>query len=134
MVMPLYKKLPNVIRTDCPHRLGAGTRWADELPPALKDLVVAPIRFDVFKEYELQAERTCGCDAANQPCYCAFQMVQTQLCSDDDEVFFTEPVYAESITSWRLLDERWLVCKTTVCGLEQTEFQSGFYLSNTMPR
>ena len=69
----------------------------------LKDLVVAPIHFEVFDEYEMSAERICGRDLANQPCYCEFHYVQTQLRSDDDEVIYEVPVYAESLTSWRLL-------------------------------
>lgn len=130
----LYTKLPYAITTDCPHRLGADTRWADELPPALKDLVVAPIRFDVHQEYELQAERTWGCDAANQACYSAFRLLQTQLCSDDDEVFFEEPVSAESITSWRLVDERWLICHTTVTRFDEESMHTRFSVSDEMPR
>lgn len=130
----LFINIPNEIRPDCPNRLGYGTRWEDELPPALKDLVVPPISFDVFKEYELQADRTCGCDATNQPCYCAFRLIQTQLRSDDDEVYFEEPVYAESITSWRLLDERWLVCHTTVASFDDAAVQTRFSLSDAMPR
>jgi hypothetical protein len=96
--------------------------------------VVPPISFQVHQEYDMLAERTCGCDAANKPCYGAFRFVQTQLRSDDDEVFYEAPVYAESLTSWRLIDERWLVCRTTVGSFDAAGFVTSFSVSDTMPR
>jgi hypothetical protein len=108
--------------------------WADDLPSKLKDLVVAPINFEVFEEYEVPAVRTCGRDAADQRCYCAFRWLQTELRSDDDEVFFEVPVYAEALASWRLLDERWLTCRATVIRSEEALFQTSFSVSDSMPR
>jgi len=130
----LYRPASNAINPDCPYQPGHGIRWAEDLPPALKNLVVTPIRFDVFQEFEMQAERTCGRDTSDQPCYSEFRFVVTQLCSDDDELYYEKPVYAESMTSWRLLDERWLVCRTTVRSFEPEQAQTSFSLSNTMPR
>lgn len=130
----LYQPAPNAINPNCPYQQGQDIPWAEDLPPDLKDLVVAPIRFDVFQEFEMHANRTCGRDASNQPCYSEFRWVVTQLCSDDDELYYETPVYAESTTSWRLLDERWLVCRTTVLSFEPEQAQTSFSLSNTMPR
>jgi hypothetical protein len=130
----LYRPASNAINPDCPYQLGRDIRWAEDLPPALKNLVVAPIRFDVFREFEMQADRTCGRDASNQPCYSEFRFVVTQLCSDDDEVYYETPVYAESMTCWRLLDERWLVCRTTVVGFDLADVKTSLSLSEAMPR
>jgi hypothetical protein len=80
------------------------------------------------------AERTCGCDAANKPCYGTFHLVQTQLRSDDDEVYYETPVYAESLTCWRLLDERWLVYRTTVGSFDLADVQTSLSLCDAMPR
>lgn len=130
----LYTPTSSAINPDCPHRLGHAIRWSDDLPPILKDLVVLPIRFDVAREYEMLADHTLGRDASNEPCYCAFRFVLTQLCSDDDEVFYEVPAHAELLTSWRLLDERWLVCRTTVNDFDRGEFQTSLSLSDSMPR
>ncbi|HEY8908163.1 MAG TPA: hypothetical protein VIM63_19250 [Rhodoferax sp.] len=96
--------------------------------------MVTPVSFDVSRDYEMQAEHTHGRDVANQPCFSEFRFVLTQLCSDDDEVFYEAPVYAESLTSWRLLDQRWLVCRTQVSGVDQARGQTSLSLSDTMPR
>lgn len=130
----LYTQASNAIHTDCPHQPGHAVAWADDLPQALKDLVVAPTSFDVFQEYEMLADRICGHDDAKKPCYCAFHLLRTQLRSDDDEVFYELPIYAESLTSWRLIDERWLICRTTVASFEDAGFHSDFSISDAMPR
>jgi hypothetical protein len=130
----LYQPASDAINPDCPYQPGHGIRWAEDLPPALKNLVVAPIRFDVFQEFEMQAEHTCGRAASHQPCYSEFRFVVTQLCSDDDELYYEKPVYAESMTSWRLLDERWLVCRITIDNFDPGAFHTCFFLSKAMPR
>ena len=130
----LHRPAASAINPDCPYPMGHHIRWADDLPPDLKDLVVAPIHFDVFREFEIQADHTCGRDASDQPCYNEFRFVVTQLCSDDDELYYETPVYAEATTSWRLLDERWLVCRTTVRSFEPEQVQTSFSLSEVMPR
>jgi hypothetical protein len=130
----LYTNVFSEISTDCPYRQAKVIRWTDDLPPQLQGLVVAPVRFDVFQEFEMQADRTCGRDVTNQPCYSEFRFVVTQLRSDDDEVFFEVPVYAETLTSWRLLDERWLICRTISGKFDLAESQTSFSLSDTMPR
>ena len=134
MYTSLYTNMPNENSRSCPARRGQNVPWAQDLPPALKDLVVAPIHFEVDREYEIQAERTRGRDATNEPCFCEFRYVETQLRSDDDEVFYEVPVYAEALTSWRLRDARWLVCRTTMDCFAHAEGQSIFFISDTMPR
>ena len=130
----LYKSDHNEPRSPCRFELGPGISWRDDLPLDLTHLVVAPVKFDVARDYEMWADHTQVCDARNQPCYCEFRFVLTQLRSDDDEVFYEAPVYAESVRSWRLVDERWLVCKDTVENFEPSVTQTHLYLSYTMPR
>ena len=124
----------NALSTRCPCRTEPAVAWADDLPAPLKDLVVTPVHFQVYEDYELRAGRITGCDGANQPCYCASHFVLTDLRSDDDDVFYETPVYTESLTSWRLLDERWLVCQTTVDRLKPGGVDTRFLITHSMPR
>src|SRR3989339_692466 len=134
MSTSLYDASSNVVNPDRPYQKGPTVGWSDDLPLSLKDLVVTPISFDVFQEYELLADRICGRDDTNQPCCSAFRLVQTQLRSDDDEVFYERPAYAESLTSWLLIDERWLICRTTLASFENAGMQSSLSVSDDMPR
>ena len=134
MCNALYAAIPNEDIPDCPHRHTLNDQWQQDLPPELKALVIAPISFEVARDYEMRAEHTHGRDAVNQPCFSEFRFVLTQLCCDDDEVFYEMPIYAESQTSWRLLDERWLVCRTRVGQVDQARGQTSLSLSDTMPR
>lgn len=130
----LYTSTTNDGSPHCPYRLGQTVPWLDDLPADLKDLVVPPVSFKVARDADLLADHTQGCDANNQPCYCEFRYVLTQLRSDDDEVFYDAPVYAESLRSWRLIDKRWLVCRTTVLNFDQAGCQTSLSLSEAMPR
>ena len=117
-----------------PVRAAAPIVWWQGLPSPVRALVVAPTHFEVRQEYEIAADRTQGYGEDHQPCFCAFRYVLTQLRSDDDEVFYETPVYAETVTSWRLLDDRWLVSHTTIGNLDRGEFQTRLSLSDSMPR
>lgn len=128
----LYTKTPYVASKSCPS--DPDVHWTDELPAALLALVVAPTRFDVQSDYEMLARHTRGSDAANAPCYSAFRYVLTQLRCDDDEVFYEAPVYAESLTAWRLVDTRWLVCRTVVGHFDCAQAQTSYSISDAMPR
>lgn len=128
----LYTQASNAIRSNCPYHAGPAIAWLDDLPAGLKEWVVPPVRFDVARDYDMLADHTHGRDAANQLCFSEFRFVLTQLRSDDDELYYEAPVYAESLTSWRLVDERWLVCRTTVGS--DAEFHTRFSLSDAMPR
>jgi len=119
---------------DCPARHMPNTHWQRDLPAALQDIVVAPSSFEVARDYEMAAERICGRDASHAPCFCEFHYVLTQLRSDDDEVYYETPVYEETLTSWRLTDQRWLVRRTTIRNLECGEVSTHLSLSDTMPR
>jgi len=130
----LYRKVSSVNgvgRAVCDVR---SIPWWEDIPTPIRALVVPPVSFDVRQDYEIAADRTQGYDGQHQPCYCAFRYVLTQFRSDDDEVFYEAPVYAEMLTAWRLLDARWLVCRTTVRSFERGDCQTSLSLSNTMPR
>ena len=117
-----------------PVRAGQPIAWWQGLPPPVRPLVVAPVSFEVLHDHEVAADRTRGYDAEHQPCFCAFRYVLTQFRSDDDEVFYEAPVYTETLASWRLPDDRWLICRTTTGNLDRGEFQTRLSLSDTMPR
>lgn len=134
MTAALYRPLANAPMKTCPVRAHPPQRWLADLPAHLATLVVAPVSLEVHREYEMQAERVQGRDAANAPCFYEHRYVLTQLRTDDDEVFYEVPVYAEALTSWRLIDERWLVCRTTVDRLGRSGAQTQFTLSACMPR
>ena len=130
----LYTKIANASQGDCPLRQERESRWMTDLPLDLKDLVVAPVSVDLFNEYEMQADGAQGRDTVNAPCFYEFRYVLTQLRSDDDEVFYEAPVYAETLTSWRMIDERWLVCRTTLDRLNHRGPQTRLSVSDRMPR
>ena len=134
MTKALYQESHNKNMESCPVRQGPKIGWQDDLPSLLKDLVVAPIRFEVFQEFEMLADHTCGLDSARKVCFSAFRHVLTALRSDDDEVFYEMPVFAQTLTSWRLLDERWLVCQACHDLQDHSVVQNRLSVSNSMPR
>jgi len=134
MFAALYNRTPCAGPAPCASSGEPDIHWTQELPATLQGLVVAPTRFDVQSDYEMLAEHTRGCDAANAPCYSAFRFVLTQLRCDDDEVFYEAPVYAESLTAWRLVDARWLVCRTVVGHFDCGQAQTSYSISDAMPR
>jgi hypothetical protein len=134
MSTALCTKLPNEDVFACPVRQAQARRWLTDLPKDLQAVVVPPVSVDVFHEYEIQAERAQGRDSANAPCFSEFRYVITQLRSDDDEEFYETPVYAEILTSWRLIDERWLVCRTTLDRLDRSGTHTSFSVSECIPR
>ncbi|MBK1680847.1 hypothetical protein [Rhodocyclus tenuis] len=107
-------------------------RWRQELPASWSDLAIEPVRFDVFREYEMSAERTIGHDEHDEPCFCACRYILTQLVADEDDLFFEMPVYAETLAAWRLRDRRWLVLRNVVAYAEKARRSLSF--SGSMPR
>ena len=129
-----YTQANNASKPERSIRDARSVRWWDDLDVSSKVQVVAPMRFDLFREYEMAAERIVGYDENEEPCYCAFRHVLTELRSDDDEVFYEAPTHAESLTSWRLRDERWLVFRNIVGSCERGTAYSFFTFSEAMPR
>ena len=134
MCAALYRQDSSEMGAACPVRELPSIPWRQDLPLSLTALVVAPIRFKVAQEYEMAADCTKGYDQRNDPCYCAFRYVRTRLRSDDDEVFYETPVYAEMLTSWRLEDARWLIFREIIGNFERGDVHRYFSLSETMPR
>jgi hypothetical protein len=124
----------NAVHPDCPVLPLPASHWQQDLPLALQGMVVAPTRFEVTSDYEMAAKRICGRDASNAPSFCEFSHVVTQLRSDDDETYYEAPVYAETTTSWRLNDQRWLVRRTTIRNPDGGDVCTHLSLSDTMPR
>lgn len=134
MCPALYRNGVNAHKERCPARARQAQRWKSDLPAHLTALVVEPVSLEVHREYEMQAERVQGRDRENAPCFYEHRYVLTQLRTDDDDVFYEVPVYVEALTSWRLIDERWLVCRTTIDRLGRAGAQTQFTLSASMPR
>lgn len=129
MPQPLYSPPPNA----CPAR-GQTVAWMEELPSDLVELVVAPVSFAVEQDHEIVADRSLGLDAEGQACFCAFRYVQTALRSDDDEIFYEAPVYAETVTAWRLPDNRWLASHKVIDRFGTGAVIPRLSLSRGMPR
>ena len=108
--------------------------WAEDLPKPWRSFAVVPLRFEIFREYEMSAERALGYDECDLPCYCAYRYVLTELKSDENDVFYEAPSYAESVKSWRLRDDRWLVLRNVIANFELGAVHSFFSISETMPR
>jgi hypothetical protein len=134
MSQTLYTESPSANHAHCLGRPDPAVAWSDDLPAPLQDLVVAPVHFQVHEDYEMRAARITGRDLSHRPCYCASHFVLTDLRADDDDLFYEAPVYTESLTSWRLIDERWLVCHTTIDRLKPGGTDTRFSITQTMPR
>lgn len=134
MCNALVRQKADLGLTKCPIRKVPMVAWQQGLPSPLAALVVAPVNFDIAHEYEVVAERTTGYDHHNDPCYRAFRYLSTELHSDDDELFYQAPIYAETLTSWRLEDKRWLIFREFVGDFEFGPIHSHFAVCESMPR
>lgn len=121
-------------RAPASERERADIDWKALLPRAWREQVVAPLEFEVFREYEIAAQRVRGLDEDGLPCYCAHQVQLQELRSDDDEEFYQVVTYAERLSAWRLRDGRWLIYRQ-VGGADCAAPLQGFYaFSDNMPR
>lgn len=111
-----------------------GVRWRQGLPKAWRDRVIAPLWFDVFREYEMAADRAVGYDEDAQPCFCSHRHILSEIRSDDDEVYYSTPVHAETLASWRLRDGRWLILRSMFRNFEAGAVHSFFSFGSSMPR
>jgi hypothetical protein len=112
---------------------GLAADWNRQLPKEFRDLVEAPLYFETYSEYEIDATRVVGFDADAQPCFTAHRVELTELVSDDDETFYEMVLYSEEMAAWRLRDERWLIYRRISSPDSQTA--RGFYsLGPDMPR
>lgn len=108
--------------------------WHNELPAEWQAQVVAPVRFEIAQEHDVLADRVDGWDAAQQPCYLAQRYVLTELRTDDDESFYEAPVYIETLTAWRLQDNRWLHLHQTISDCDRGVARRSLSLSHARPR
>ncbi len=71
---PLLAHHHNDLRTRCRGTVGSATpsqAWHHRLPPAWREMVVAPLAFEVFRDADLAAERCFGYDTERRRCYYA---------------------------------------------------------------
>ena len=107
--------------------------WREHLPDEWRETVEAPLYFEQYSEYEINAERAVGYDADDRPCFATHRFLLTSLVSDDDEEFYEVVAYAEEMVAWRMRDERWLVYRRN--SAHQGGLPRSFYaFSNAMPR
>lgn len=108
--------------------------WREELPLSWFVQVVVPKYFSFQRDYEINAARVIGDESEGQPCYCRYDAVLTELRSDDDEYWFSAPVYGEQLSGWRLIDDRWLIHRRIFHGEDCQFAQSFFTFAEEMPR
>ncbi|PAS95026.1 MAG: hypothetical protein CGU29_00840 [Candidatus Dactylopiibacterium carminicum] len=108
--------------------------WRTGLPLAWLTQVVRPVFFSTHRDYEVDATRVTGYEYEDRPCYCHYDVLITELRSDDDETWFMAPLYGEQLTGWRLIDDRWLIRRQIFQGEDCQASQSFFTFSGEMPR
>jgi hypothetical protein len=108
--------------------------WRQGLPKAWQDQVVAPLVFEIQREYEVAASRVIGRDEDAACCYCAYSYSLTELCCDDGDVLFEAAAYAEELSAWRLHDGRWLIRRTFNTRDDCGHARPFYCLSEKMPR
>ncbi len=111
----------------CPH-------WQAHLPCYWQARVVAPQSFRVHRELEMPARRIFGFDASLVICFYAYdyRLIEPRL--DDDTGLYPALVYGESLSSWRLLDGRWLVHRRLEPFGEDDEVAEGLGIERACPR
>jgi hypothetical protein len=107
--------------------------WHARLPADWRGLVRPPLRFEVFREPELKAERCFGYDAQRIACYYAHSYRIEELRTDDDEEFYLCTLYGETLTAWLLDDGRWLIHRLVRTD-EHCPGQAFYSFSQSMPR
>lgn len=108
------------------------TQWNEFLPFKWVKAVIIPQRFVRFDEYEISAHKIIGCDTYNAPCFYQHHYAEEEIRTDDDEEFYSEVIFSETVIAWRLRDSRWLVY--TAYKKDGAEDATGFYaFSQEMP-
>ncbi len=107
--------------------------WHHRLPPAWREMVVAPLAFEVFRDADLAAERCFGYDSERRRCYYAHRFRIDTPRSDDGEEFYAAILHDEAVAAWRLRDGRWLIHRIVRTD-EHGEGQAFYCFSDTMPR
>ena len=114
--------------------LACRLHWWSQLPPQWRGEVAQARTYRVFNEHEVPARRILGHDEDGAPCFCAYDYRNLELRSDDDEDLYQALTYGESVRAWRLQDGRWLVYRRLEAFGEDGELESGFTLTERMPR
>lgn len=83
--------------------------WRQHLPSEWSGQVVEALDFTEHSDYEMPAHRRFGHDTDGALCFYAHRFLITESRSDNDEDFYPVVAYGESVTAWRLRDDRWLI-------------------------
>ena len=134
MSEPLYRNKHSDKCSGCFGKKSMTIDWQSDVPWYIKDMVIEPFEFTVHQDYEILADRTVGNDLQDEPCYCAYRYVETRLQSEDDDLLYVAPVFAQTISSWRMLSGHWLVLTKTYPDLQTGQFHSAITVSEAMPR
>jgi len=111
-----------------------GAAWLDHLPSEWRAMVIAPLDFVEHHDYEIAAGRCLGYDDHGWLCYYAHGYELDASCADDDEAFHQPISYSETVHSWRLNDERWLVHRIVRYGGEGAPGRGDYSFSEICPR
>lgn len=107
--------------------------WRERLPEEWQEKVVAPQRFEVHREPQLEAERCFGYDVRQVACYYAHHYRVSEPHSDENEEPQIGTLYGESLVAWLLDDGRWLIHRI-VHTAEHREGRAFYSFSPSMPR
>lgn len=108
--------------------------WTRDLPRRWRAMAVAPLDLAIHRDYEADAVRAIGTDEDGLPCFTAHRFVLGETRSDDDDDFYTEVAYAESLSAWRLRDGRWLILRVVVRDGEIERGRAFYSFGESMPR
>ena len=108
--------------------------WQLSLPAEWRTMAVVPLDFQVYREYEIAAERIVGQDEDGRPCFITYTYQLTEPRSEDGEGFYLETVYGEAVSAWKLKDERWLIRRVVVQGEPLSHGRAFYSFSERMPR
>lgn len=101
--------------------------WWRDLPEAWRVQAVEPLDFKIYREPALAAERVFGRDEDGVACFYAHRYLVPPA-----RPGAASQAYGETLSAWRLGDQRWLIHRVLIQGEQSTG--RGFYtLSETMP-
>ncbi len=89
--------------------------WKRDLPTNIN--AIAPYRFEYFEEPSANAEKLLGYDGSGRCCYYQHAYTMTRDVLDDEDIFYEEVSYHESMTAWLLDSGQWLCCKNSKAGM-----------------
>lgn len=93
------------------------TGWKTDLPADMGINAIVPHRFEHFEEPSAYAEKMLGYDKSGRCCYYQHMYTMTRDVLDDEDNFYEEVSYHETVTAWLLDSGQWLCCKNNKAGM-----------------